>query len=144
MLKVLQQKKAQAVASEYVVVFFIVAAAIGAITIYLRRAIQARVYDARNTMLEMVHSRANGKYVGNILTGYEPYYLNKDAFISKRAYVSARLEGDDPGTSGIYKSDFDTESHIKMISVTLPPKVSVNDPGKVNADIKAGVAFGYH
>ena len=91
MLKNLQNKKAQAVMGEYMVLIGMVLAAIVVMTVYFKRAVQARVYDARNYMVSEVRSRAAGEYDGDLYFEYEPYYTNTETNISVDAVDETRL-----------------------------------------------------
>ncbi|MFC1510574.1 hypothetical protein ACFL49_02830 [Candidatus Omnitrophota bacterium] len=74
-LKRLKKKKGQAVSSEYVMVFFLVVASMTTMTVYIRRALQARVFDARNKMVEIVAAESEAI----VRWEYEPYYSQTDA-----------------------------------------------------------------
>ncbi len=70
--------KGQSVLSEHVMVFFIVIAAIVAMTTFVQRSFEARIHDARNFMINSANSvcdancqQATG---GSISHEYEPYY----------------------------------------------------------------------
>src|SRR3989338_9576767 len=76
--------KAQAVMGEYVLVFFLAIGMATAMTIYFKRGVQARIFDARNAMLNIVVNRTAGYYTGNIQIGYEPYYGNTVSTVSRR------------------------------------------------------------
>jgi len=122
MLKELYNKKAQVVAAEYIFVFFIFAAVLGLMAVYIRRTVQARIYDARNTMIDMVKTRTAGYYNGNVYAGYEPYYSNKVTFIQRETYDKTRLIDSGPSGAGIFKKDVNYKTKVKAASYTLPPK----------------------
>ena len=83
-------QKGQTVLPEYVVVFFVVIVAMVAITVYIRRALQARQRDAKVYMIDMAAQGcaqadlnsggsldcqgAAGINGGRFIYDYEPYY----------------------------------------------------------------------
>lgn len=120
MLRVLKQKKAQAVTGEYAMVIFLSMAVVLAMMIYFKRAIQARIYDARNYMLNEVQTRTEGEFNGNFYKEYEPYYGNTLARVTRDLNEETRLEGG--GSSGIFRKDYNTVITVEVNSETLPPR----------------------
>ncbi len=120
MLKYLKTNKAQAVMGEYVMVFFLVVAMVTAMTIYFRRAVQARMHGARNAMLNTVLNRAGTYFTGNILAGYEPYYAQTVSEVRRGEDSETRLlEG---GSSGIFQKESNDSTTVTTQSQTAPPK----------------------
>lgn len=120
MLRYLKTNKAQAVMGEYVLVFFVVMGMATAMTIYFKRAIQARIFDARNTMMNIVFNRTRGYYSGNIYYEYEPYYGNTVSTVARRENATTELL---PGaTTGIFRKTFDDVTAVQTQSQTAPPK----------------------
>lgn len=123
MLRYLKTNRAQAVSGEYVLVFFLVVGMMTAMTVYFKRAVQARIYDARNTMLNMVLIRAKktGYYPGNLQTEYEPYYdANRVSTIVRKVNMQTKLL---PGaSSGIFRKVSDEITAVQVESETAPPK----------------------
>ncbi len=123
MLKYLKTNKAQAVMGEYVLVFFVVMGMATAMTIYFKRAVQARIFDARNTMFNIVVNRAQGYYSGNIYAisfEYEPYYGNTVSTIARRENATTELL---PGaTTGIFRKTFDDVTAVQTQSETAAPR----------------------
>ncbi len=108
--------------AEYVLVFFVVMGVATAMTIYFKRAIQARVYDARNTMLNMVVQRTKGYYTGNIQIGYEPYYSNT-ASVVVRSENTRREVLPSPGLpSGIFNKTIDETTAVQTHGETAAPR----------------------
>ncbi len=109
---------------EYVLVFFLAIGMVTAMTIYFKRAIQARIYDARNTMLNMVISRAQVSYntdLGNIIQiGYEPYYSNTVSTVVRQESTRTNLLPG--GTTGIFSKTIDEMTTIRTQSEAAPPK----------------------
>ena len=81
--------KGQTVLSEHVMVFFVVIAAIVAMTIFVQRSFEARIHDARNFMINGIMNSdvcdANClAATGNAIHyEYEPYYAFSDSFVSQ-------------------------------------------------------------
>ncbi len=123
MFRYLKTNRAQAVSGEYVLVFFLVVGMMTAMTFYFKRAVQARIYDARNTMFNTVLIRAKktGYYTGNLLAEYEPYYdVNRVSTIVRKANIQTKLL---PGaSSGIFRKVSDEITAAQIGSETAPPK----------------------
>ena len=121
MLKILKTKRAQAVMGEYVVVIFLVVTVIGAMTIFFKRAVQARIHDARDYMVKEVRNRTKGEFDGNLYFEYEPYYVNTyvPEIVRDARYNKTLSQG---ATSGVFVMDMDEKTDVPAaISVTLPP-----------------------
>ena len=119
MLRYFKTNKAQAVMGEYVLVFFVVMGMATAMTIYFKRGVQARIFDARNAMLNMVLNRTQGYYTGNVQIGYEPYYGNTVSTVARRENAATELL---PGaTTGIFRKTFDDVTAVQTQSQTAPP-----------------------
>ena len=105
---------------EYVLVFFVVIGMATAMTVYFKRAVQARIHDARDAMLNIVVNRTAGYYTGNIQIGYEPYYGNTVSTVVRRENTTTNLL---PGaTTGIFRKTFDGITAVGTSSETAPPK----------------------
>jgi hypothetical protein len=106
---------------EYVLVFVIVLSVMGAMTVYFKRAIQARMYDARNAMVGTVYERTNEiNYVGEIGVAYEPYYTNTTSSVQRTSESETRLK---PGlTTGIFSKTINETTAVQTESTTAPPK----------------------
>ena len=119
MLRYFKTNKAQAVMGEYVLVFFVVMGMATAMTIYFKRGVQARIFDARNAMLNMVLNRTQGYYTGDVQIGYEPYYGNTVSTAARRENAATELL---PGaTTGIFRKTFDDVTAVQTQSQTAPP-----------------------
>ena len=120
MLRVLKNKNAQAVMGEYVLVIFLVMAVLTAMTVYFRRALQARIHDARDYMIGEVRVRTAGVYNGNLYKEYEPYYGNTAARVFRSMDDEIRvLPG---GSSGIFQKIYDGTVSVQVNSETAPPQ----------------------
>ena len=116
-------KGGQAISAEYILVIFIVLGMMAASTIYFRRAMQARIHDARETMLNIVFTRVgNDDYAGNLYREYEPYYTNRASVVRQDIREEERVLPSFNATSGIYRKDEDHITIREAQSETLPPK----------------------
>ena len=127
MLKLLRQNKAQAVMSEYLLIFFVTIGMISAMTIYFKRAVQARVYSARHFVVNDIAARiiSSGYYAGNIITlytQYEPYYANTQSLVDRRTSSTETIVGDAPGKTGIYRKAIDDYTRVMTNSRTSSTK----------------------
>lgn len=119
MIKYLKNRKAQAVMGEFMVVIFFVLAATVGMSIFFKRAVQARIHDARNYMVNEVRIRTEGEFDGDLYYEYEPYYSNVAAFVFKDAKHDTQiLPG---GSSGIYQKTIDETTRVWSNSQTFPP-----------------------
>ena len=120
MLRRLMDNKAQAVMGEYVLTFFLVVGAVTAMTIYFKRTVQARMFGARNMMLNVVLNRTQGYYTGDILIAYEPYYANTASTVVHSSDTTTNLL---PGTTtGVFQKTTDEITAVQTQSETAPPK----------------------
>ena len=120
MFKNLHNNRAQATVGEYLLVFFLITGMITAMTIYFRRALQARAKDTRNYMFTEVAQRTQGVYSGNFFVEYEPYYSRSDSVIFRDLSGNETLS--EGGTTGIYQKDMDDFTSVRGKSRTLAPK----------------------
>ena len=120
MARYLKDQMAQAVMGEYMVVIFLVLTMIVAMTIYFKRAVQARIHDARDYMVGEVRVRTQGEFDGNLYKEYEPYYSNVAALVARDAdYTTQILPG---ASSGIFQKIVNETTGVQAISQTAPPK----------------------
>ncbi len=121
MLKDLRNERAQAFASEYVLTFFLITGVMTSMTVYFKRAMQARIYDARNEMLNMVTSRVtSADAIGNLYIEYEPYYANTSSTIFREIDNQTQLFSG--GVTGVFSKTLDERTVVATNSVTAPPK----------------------
>ena len=72
--------KGQAILAEYVMIFFVVIAALVGMTVFVQRSLEARVHDARNYLTSSVvnsgacDANCVAAAGGSINPEYEPYY----------------------------------------------------------------------
>ena len=69
------RKKGQGVSAEYVILIALTSIAIVSMTVYVRRALQARYRDGNR----MVYQKASAALGNEVQIEYEPYYLNTTA-----------------------------------------------------------------
>jgi len=119
MLRKLKSKKAQAVSGEYILVFFLVVGMLSAMTLFVRRALQSRVRDTYQYVVNTVVDRTREHYNGAYNFQYEPYYLLTNAFVDRDDTVIYELKGG--GTTGIFKKIVDGHVSAQTFSETAPP-----------------------
>ena len=120
MLKKLQENQAQTITNEYLLVFFLVITSITVMGIYFKRAVQARVRDARIHIVDEVLERTKGYYKGNVYYFYEPYYLNSEALTDYQINTTGRLE--DGASTGVFHKIFSEKRQVMQTSETAPPR----------------------
>lgn len=126
MLKRLRHNKGQVLASEYVMIFFLVVGMIFAMSMYMRRGLQARIYDARNLMAKHVNAVGHETgAVGNFYAEYEPYYAESTSQVTRKTGSIERLMAGGPKTtSGIYEVEYTpglVNTTANVFSTTKPP-----------------------
>lgn len=72
--------KGQVVIGEYIIILFVVIGVASAMSIFFRRAVQARIKSSRDLMAKQIVSVGNkGDLVGKYYVEYEPYYAQTEA-----------------------------------------------------------------
>ena len=118
--------KGQSILSEHVMVFFIVVAALVAMTTFVQRGLQARIHDARNFMVNSVNSVCDANCLaatgGKIANEYEPYYAQmlSDQVHNEETNLSA-TQGNAQVLGAIYFKTSKESTKIISTSVQLPP-----------------------
>ncbi|MGE0267834.1 MAG: hypothetical protein AB7S78_05210 [Candidatus Omnitrophota bacterium] len=127
MLRILKNKKiisqkAQMISSEYVIVFFVAIAVISGMSAYFRRAIQARVRDAHNSMLNTVRTRVGTAYAGtNVYIQYEPYYTSSVSDVVRTVDNISQDLPSYPLSSGIFRKSLSETTSTGSVSTTASP-----------------------
>lgn len=124
MFKLLKNHRGQTTAMEYVMMFFLVSAMMAAMSLYIKRAVQGRMRDARRYMLLQVNAVYTGNIaLGNLTWGYEPYYLNSVTYRSQDTDDTLRLIGSTLPTasSGIFQAEYNEVTRSRISSNTAPP-----------------------
>ena len=118
-----KSSKGQAVVPEYVVGFLLVIAAMIAMTVYLQRAFQARVRDAKIYMMDTAANgcsadckAAAGARDGKLAYEYEPYYAKINSAVD-RDQNQQRLDL----LTGIFSKQFSQAMQVNSTSEQLPP-----------------------
>lgn len=115
-------RKGQMIASEYVITLFIVVAVISGLSVFFRRAVQGRIRDAHNSMLNIVRDRIGAQYAGNsVYIQYEPYYRVTDSESTVANNNQKQVLPSYPLSSGLYRSNPNEQSLRISNTTTLPP-----------------------
>lgn len=120
MFKILDNKKAQASMGEYAITIAIVMAVIMGMSVFIRRTMQARIWDARNAMVDTVVNRTAGYGVQNIYFAYEPYYESSSSETTLRSDEQTSLTAG--GHTGVFTRELDQEISTSSQSVTAPSR----------------------
>lgn len=121
-------KKGQSILSEYVMIFFVVIAALVAMTSFVRRGLNARIHDARNYMIDSVSNNnvcdANCVQAagGKIAYEYEPYYTQMIADVYQNSQASTGITNGSAAEIGaIYTKSLNNLTRGTSTSFQLPP-----------------------
>ena len=104
--------------AEYAFVIVIIVAVISAMAVYVRRALQARIRDARNTMIQTVADHYNGVANYTIFSEYEPYYLQAKTEATNDSSEQTSLLGG--GSTGIFLRYPNSTTTVQTNSEQLP------------------------
>lgn len=122
--------KGQTTLPEYVVTFFLVIAVIVAMSVYVQRALQGRIYDARNYAVNMGNAAcdadcraAAGVTNRNLPYEYEPYYAQVNSITARRTNDQSILAGQ----AGFSRRIVNEQSSTNSESIQLPPRVANED-----------------
>lgn len=116
MLRILHNNRAQMILAEYVVVLFIVVGAVTAMTVFMRRAIQARILGAEKVMIVTADHRSGPHFNGNFYYYYEPYYANTTGNTTRDDRTRSDL------ASGAFTRTFNTYASSITSSNTASPR----------------------
>ena|SRR3989338_451088 len=105
---------------EYAFVIVIIVSVISAMAVYIRRALQARIWDARNAMIKTVADNYNGVANYTISNEYEPYYSQAETEASNDSSERAALRAGKP--TGLFLKDFDSTVNVQTNSEQLPAR----------------------
>jgi hypothetical protein len=121
--------KGQASLSEYVMIFFVVIAAIVAMTVFVQRSLEGRIHDARNFMISSIADskvcdtnclNATG---GSIANEYEPYYSLILSDVQQNAQENSGLtQGNSAETGSKYIKNTNDLTQTIATSKQLPPQ----------------------
>ena len=104
------------VLSEYAITFFLIVAVISAMSVFVKRALQGRIFEARNAMIRTV----NAVSPVAVPLEYEPYYVETRSEIKRSSSETVGLLGGAP--SGVATKDFLEKTEAQTNSVQLSPK----------------------
>ena len=98
MARTATNSRGQSSLPDYVVTFFVVVAALTAMTIYIQRSIQAKFRDSKEYMVtlaakECTDDNCRAAAEGGVTDQYEPYYGNVDSTTSRNSDVKTGLSG---------------------------------------------------
>ena len=127
--------KGQSILSEYVMIVFVVIAALVAMTVYVQRGLEARVHAARNYMVDSVlnsgacDANCLSATGGSISREYEPYYALMLTSVSQKAQDNAGITVGNAQVLGVIYARTSNEA-TKSISTScqLPPECAQNPP----------------
>ncbi|MBZ0165294.1 MAG: hypothetical protein K8I00_00705 [Candidatus Omnitrophica bacterium] len=118
----LRNKRGQMIASEYVITLFVVVAVISGMSVYFRRAVQGRIRDAHNSVLNIVKERIGTAYAGNqVYIQYEPYYRISDDIAVVANNDTRQVLPSYPLSSGLYRLTPNQQTFRSGNTTTLPP-----------------------
>ena len=106
--------------AEYAFVIVIIVVVISAMAVYVRRALQARIRDARNTMIQTVADHYNGVANYTIFSEYEPYYLQTRTEAANDSAEQTSLLGG--GSTGVFLRQPNSTTRAQTNSEQLPPR----------------------
>ena len=115
MFKRSRSNKAQ-MTGEYALTLFLVVGVITAMTIYVRRALQAQLYDARRYMFNTVKT---APHIGKLNLYYEPYYIQSNSLVDQS--INEKEETRGGGQTGRFRRVFDDTTTVQTDSTQLPP-----------------------
>jgi hypothetical protein len=129
-----RNKKGAASLAEYSITILLVATALAAITTYVKRALQARIRDARHYMISTANSACedNCRNAAHIAEGksihqqYEPYYTQTSATIAQDSVNDKGLVASDVGTTGDFIGKVNAQTQSAVASLQLPPQQAAN------------------
>lgn len=131
----MMNKRGQTALPEYVLILFVVIAFAVAITVYTQRALQARVFDARNYAIKQAQEECKSQQEGDGVTDckgallgggitreYEPYYGQIISNTDRRRVDHSGIEGGVAKIEGIYRKSIDESTVTTTESHQRPPR----------------------
>ena len=134
MFRQIKNNAGQAVVGEYVLVVFLIVAVATAISVYFKRAVQARIRDATAVSGQLAREQAilvsggqtQNLFVGSLYFQYEPYYVNTKSDVDQFSRSNDQLSESTGGrTTGIYTKQFNEQTGVHTISDVAPPDAGV-------------------
>jgi hypothetical protein len=105
-MKRLKNNKGQGIISEYSLFFFVVTAFVIAMTVYVKRTVQARIHGAERYVMQQVNTamlNPANNLVGGISGQYEPYYYASEGIRTTESTIIDRELA--AGKMGIFEKD---------------------------------------
>lgn len=122
----LNNDRGQSSLGEYILIITIVLAFAVAITVYVQRALQARMFDGRNYAVTQAREACNANCLaatgGGIAREYEPYYGHIVSHTDRNMVDSSSIEGGVNEREGIFRKSTDLHSTVNTVSKQRPPK----------------------
>ena len=103
--------------SEYILVFFLAIGALVAMTVYVQRALQARIRDGNRYMVQQAAKAHNAA----IALEYEPYYANISSYTDRNQREDSYLVGR-AGSTGIFQKVVNSEIKSQAATDQAAPK----------------------
>ena len=128
MKKQRRSQSGQSILSEHIMIFFVVIAVVAAITVYVQRALQARIHDARDYVISSVANSAVCdancvRAAGNITAEYEPYYTQMTVQSQQNNDQSrTSMPGKAMVIGAIYGKSFNEATQTGSVSCQQPPQ----------------------
>ena len=110
MFKILANRNGQGSVVQYSLTFFLVVAIVTTMSVFVRRAVQGKIFDGRNYMFNIMgdvyfNSELNFRG-GGLFREYEPYYLERDTQrVMDSRDVERGIVSGDANPSGIYQQE---------------------------------------
>ena len=105
------RKKGQGISAEYVLLLALISIAVVSMTVYVRRAVQARYRDGNR----LVYWKASQALGNAVQIEYEPYYVNTTADVDVASLLEQRAVAGDAmeRTTSLDRS-------VNMVSTQIP------------------------
>jgi len=122
----------QAILSEYVMIFFVVIAAIVAMTVFVQRSLNARIHDARDFAISAVNGVCDAncqEAAGNVTYEYEPYYTQLTAQSQQNQEQTFWATNGSANIIGaVYGKIVNEATQANAVSGQLPPECAGASP----------------
>ena len=119
----MKERKGQSIAGEYAVLFVVVVAAMIAMSVFIKRSVQARWLDMRKYVVLTANAVVDGYYNGPLYYEYEPYYTNTTSDTKRAMMVEQRLIASQTGHPvDIFRRTEDMHVDVFTNSTTAAPR----------------------
>lgn len=123
MFKTLRDRKGQNSAIQYALTFFLIIGVVTTMAVYVRRAVQGKIYDARNYMFmtaNAVYSNRQLNLVGVLSLQYEPYYEKRSSWKATDSIESDIMLPTGANSTGIFEKVTDQTFSGQTVSQEAP------------------------